>query len=173
MYAATCGRRLAPLISPSHRRTRLLRLLGLPMSSSAADSHTPPIQLKVGSADLLHTCNRTLRSDSLLCSPPRFCSFPVTCSVAVTLLRPSTVGTGYDTLLIKRGKPPMTGHWAFPGGSLEPGETIHHAAQREMKEETSIHVTPIEPFYVTEVLPGAGWGERAVRVGARVGWAGE
>ena len=77
-------------------------------------------------------------------------------SVAVTLLRPSTSGGGYDTLLIKRGKQPLYGHWAFPGGSLEPGETIHHAAQREMREETSITVTPVEPFYVTEVMPRAG-----------------
>ena len=77
-------------------------------------------------------------------------------SVAVTLLRVSDTSSGYDTLLIKRGKAPLYGHWAFPGGSLEPGETILHAAQREMKEETSIHATPIEPFYVTEVLPGPG-----------------
>jgi len=79
--------------------------------------------------------------------------------VAVTLLRPSTTaGSRYDALLIKRGKAPMSGHWAFPGGALEPGETLLHAAQREMQEETSITVTPVEPFYVTEIVPGAGEG---------------
>ena len=50
----------------------------------------------------------------------------------------------------------MAGHWAFPGGSLEPGETLQHGAQREMLEETSIRVTAVEPFYVTEILLGQG-----------------
>lgn len=52
----------------------------------------------------------------------------------------------------------MAGYWAFPGGSLEPGETLQQAAQREMLEETSIHVTAVEPFYVTEIVPGQGEG---------------
>ena len=76
--------------------------------------------------------------------------------MATTLLRRSASGSGYDTLLIKRGKAPNYGHWAFPGGGLEPGETILAAAQREMREETSIHTQPVEPFYVTEVTPSPG-----------------
>ena len=79
-------------------------------------------------------------------------------SVAVTLLRPSSAGVGYDTLLIKRGKAPNYGHWAFPGGSLEPGETIRQCAERELREETAIAVAATEPFYATEVLPGPGEG---------------
>ena len=78
--------------------------------------------------------------------------------MAISLLRPSSVGSGYEALLIKRGKAPMYGHWAFPGGSLEPGETLLRAAQRELHEETAIHATPIEPFYATEVLPRPGEG---------------
>lgn len=31
-----------------------------------------------------------------------------------------------------------SGKWNFPGGSIEPGETPHSAAARELREETSI-----------------------------------
>ena len=45
----------------------------------------------------------------------------------------------------------MKYHWAFPGGGVEAGESLAHAAQREVEEECGITVDVIEPFYVTEI----------------------
>lgn len=42
-------------------------------------------------------------------------------------------------LLIKRGHPPPG--WALPGGFVEYGESLEHAAVREAKEETNLDVT--------------------------------
>ncbi len=42
-------------------------------------------------------------------------------------------------LLIKRGKEPFKGMWAFPGGRIEPSDTdIESACYRELKEETNL-----------------------------------
>lgn len=44
-----------------------------------------------------------------------------------------------SVLLIKRGKEPFKGYWAFPGGRIDPGdEDILTAAKRELYEETHI-----------------------------------
>lgn len=43
-------------------------------------------------------------------------------------------------LLVKRGKEPAKGLWSPPGGSLELGETVERAAEREVLEETGIVV---------------------------------
>lgn len=41
-------------------------------------------------------------------------------------------------LLVERGKEPWKGWLAFPGGSIEAGETPEDAAIRELKEETAL-----------------------------------
>ncbi len=43
-------------------------------------------------------------------------------------------------LLVCRGKPPAFGEWAIPGGSVELGETLQQAVERELLEETGISV---------------------------------
>ena len=43
-----------------------------------------------------------------------------------------------EILLIKRGGHPSLGRWALPGGFVNPDETVEHAAERELMEETGI-----------------------------------
>jgi len=44
-------------------------------------------------------------------------------------------------LLIRRGAAPNRGRWSFPGGGVDPGETVEEAARREALEETGLAVT--------------------------------
>ncbi len=60
-------------------------------------------------------------------------------AVSVALVRDDTV------LLVKRGRAPSQGLYAFPGGKQEPGETPEQAAQRELAEETMLEGTGYRP----------------------------
>jgi 8-oxo-dGTP diphosphatase len=44
-----------------------------------------------------------------------------------------------QVLLVRRANPPDRGLWGFPGGHIEPGETLFAAAERELAEETGLH----------------------------------
>jgi len=48
-------------------------------------------------------------------------------------------------VLIQRKNPPPG--WAIPGGFVDYGETLEHAAEREALEETSLKVSLIEQFH--------------------------
>jgi 8-oxo-dGTP diphosphatase len=47
-------------------------------------------------------------------------------------------------VLVKRAQPPIQGQWSIPGGALEIGEFVRHAAVREAREETGLIVEPGE-----------------------------
>ena len=49
-------------------------------------------------------------------------------------------------LLIQRGQPPFEGQWALPGGFVNMDETLDHAIQRELLEETGLANIYLEQF---------------------------
>ncbi len=55
-------------------------------------------------------------------------------------------------LLVQRGQPPAEGFWAIPGGSVELGETLQSAAEREIKEETGVIIQASEPVYTFDMI---------------------
>jgi 8-oxo-dGTP diphosphatase len=44
-------------------------------------------------------------------------------------------------LVVRRGREPGRGLWSVPGGRVEPGESDGVAVEREVLEETGLHVT--------------------------------
>lgn len=57
-----------------------------------------------------------------------------------------------QVLLVKRKHAPHAGHWGFPGGKLEWGETMSAGAARELQEETGIVASMESPFACYDVL---------------------
>ncbi|MFF9349815.1 NUDIX domain-containing protein [Streptomyces sp. NPDC014734] len=66
--------------------------------------------------------------------PHAFEPFAVTVDLAVFTVRAS----GLNVLLVERGEDPYQGHWALPGGFVQPRESAEDAARRELAEETGL-----------------------------------
>ncbi|UII54299.1 NUDIX domain-containing protein [Cytobacillus spongiae] len=67
---------------------------------------------------------------------------PIVLVVSVSIIKDDEV------LLIKEIKPNAMNKWNFPSGRMEVGESIFHAAKREVEEETGLEV---ELTYTTGV----------------------
>ena len=65
--------------------------------------------------------------------------------------------TWYDgrVLLVRRHNPPNAGLWGFPGGKVEPGESLLRAAERELAEETGVQGAARRAIDAVDVI-GAG-----------------
>jgi len=56
---------------------------------------------------------------------------------------------GADGRFLLTSRPPgkvYAGYWEFPGGKVEPGETIEHALRRELREELGITIGVATPW---------------------------
>jgi len=62
-------------------------------------------------------------------------------------------------LLVRRGQAPAENQWAIPGGSVKLGETLQEAAEREILEETGVHVRAAKPIYTFDVIERDGEGK--------------
>jgi ADP-ribose pyrophosphatase YjhB (NUDIX family) len=58
--------------------------------------------------------------------------------VVVALIRQQATGQDEELLLIQRVDGPYTGQWALVGGKWDFGETLAHAVEREVREETGL-----------------------------------
>jgi 8-oxo-dGTP diphosphatase len=68
-------------------------------------------------------------------------SAPVEVAVAV-LIRPD----GYVLLARRPPGKVYAGYWEFPGGKMEPGESVHAALVREIREELAIEIQHAHPW---------------------------
>lgn len=68
---------------------------------------------------------------------------PVDVAVGI-LVRPD----GHLLLASRPDGKPYAGYWEFPGGKLEPGETVAHALRRELHEELGIDIGSVHPWVV-------------------------
>lgn len=57
-----------------------------------------------------------------------------------------------EVVLVQRGHPPYEGSWSFPGGKVQPGETLEQAARRELHEETGLEVSALQFIYPVEMI---------------------
>jgi len=61
-----------------------------------------------------------------------------------TIVSVGALVTRADTILVVRPTyGPTQGQYSLPGGFLDPGEELHTAAQREVREETGIETRPL------------------------------
>ena len=84
-------------------------------------------------------------------------SMPVA-AVSVAAIRGDTV------LLVKRGRPPARGFYAFPGGRVEPGESHEAAAKRELMEETALVAPVVRELRVVNIAASPKEGAPAYRL---------
>ena len=71
----------------------------------------------------------------------------------------AVVFKGDAVLLVKRGNPPSEGSWAIPGGSVQLGESLQEAAEREILEETGVVIRAKSPVFVFDAIERGRCGE--------------
>ncbi|MEN4769778.1 NUDIX domain protein (plasmid) [Duffyella gerundensis] len=91
------------------------------------------------------TCSSLLPLTAKNALQPITLAKPGLAVIAITL-------RGEEVILVQRSKEPQKGTWGYPGGSVEPGETLHDAALRELMEETGVTARVGPLIDVVEVI---------------------
>lgn len=63
-----------------------------------------------------------------------------------------------EVLMVRRCCPPFEGLWTFPGGHVEPGESLQEAVVRELWEEAGLKGRPLGVVHVHELVAETPWG---------------
>ena len=66
------------------------------------------------------------------------------------IIRPTGILIEDKKILLVKQDVTENRRWSFPGGKLEPDETIEHCLVREMKEETGLDIEIKELLYITD-----------------------
>src|SRR5690242_2766065 len=145
MLSRKASRGAAPCSRRSRKRTASGResFESKTLTASASRSHPPP-EDQAAAAPIVHLMPisdyvRELRE----------------CVGTRLLLLPGVTGIVRDeqgrVLLMRRAD---NGFWGFPAGAIDPGETPAQAVEREVREETGLHVRATR---VAGVFGGAGF----------------
>lgn len=68
-------------------------------------------------------------------------------SVAVVIIERVAAGGQVETLFAQRPQGKVyAGYWEFPGGKIEPGESLEAAAKREIEEELGVTLERVIPW---------------------------
>lgn len=81
---------------------------------------------------------------------------PASSPTAVPRIRVTGVLVENGAMLLEHVKLRERSNWSLPGGSLEWGETIEECLEREVFEETGVHVVADELLYVCDRFKGLG-----------------
>ena len=73
---------------------------------------------------------------------------PVDVAVGVLIERDAQGREGRFLLTSRPEGKVYAGYWEFPGGKLEPGETVEQALRRELHEEIGVSIGGAEPWKV-------------------------
>lgn len=74
--------------------------------------------------------------------------FPVDVAVGVLVQRDARGREGCFLLTSRPHGKVYAGYWEFPGGKVEPGETVEQALRRELREELGITIGAALPWQV-------------------------
>jgi 8-oxo-dGTP diphosphatase len=73
---------------------------------------------------------------------------PVDVAVGVLVERASDGTEGRFLMTTRPAGKVYAGYWEFPGGKLEPGESVEAALRRELHEEIGIEIGAVHPWQV-------------------------